>query len=159
MNDDFLDMLTALQNAGAEFLVVGAFAVSAHGAPRATFDMDVLVRPSRENAGRVIAALRAFGAPLAAHEITEDDFAEPGNVYQLGLPPRRIDVLTRISGVSFEEAWAGKFESSIGALQVPFLGLRELIRNKRASGRQKDLLDLELLKEQGIDVDAVAEES
>ncbi len=146
LNDDFLDMLRALQGSGAEFLVVGAHAMAAHGVPRATGDLDLLVRPSEQNAARVVTALRAFGAPLAAHGVTPADFAQPGMVYQLGLPPRRIDLLTEISGVDFEQAWATRREIETQGLRLPVIGLSALIANKRATGRPKDAVDVELLE-------------
>ena len=155
MNDDFTDMLAALLKSGVHFVVVGAHAVAVNAVSRSTLDLDLFVRPEGENSRRIVAALRDFGAPLGAHGVTEEDFARPGLVYQIGLPPRRIDLLTRISGVTFDEAWKGRVEADVGALRVPFLGLRELVRNKRASGRPKDLLDLETMKEIGIDVDSI----
>lgn len=95
----------------------------------------------------MVAALREFGAPLAAHGVSEEDFGKPGMVYQIGLPPRRIDLLTEISGVSFDEAWAGRVEIVVSDLQVSLLGRDSLIKNKLATGRKKDLLDVELLRE------------
>lgn len=144
-NEDFLDLLRALVEAGVEFVVVGAHAMAAHGVPRATGDLDVVVRPSAANAARVVAALRSFGAPLDAHGVREIDFSSPGAVYQLGLPPRRIDLLTSLTGVSFDEAWTGRTELQLADLRVPFLGRDALLRNKRATAREKDLADLELL--------------
>ena len=147
--DDTRDLLDALDDAGADYLVVGAHALAAHGLPRATGAFDILVRPSSDNARRVVQALRAFGAPLAAHGVSEDDFARPGPVYQLGLPPRRIDVLTRISGVPFEAAWATHLEVRVDDRRIRVLGREALIANQRASGRAKDLLDVEALERQG----------
>lgn len=148
LNEDFVDMLRALVESGAEFLVVGAHAMAVHGVPRATGDLDILVRPSRENATRTLAALRAFGAPVDAHGIGEDDLAAPGTVYQIGLPPRRIDILTGISGVTFDEAWRGRVTLRLPELEVPVLGRAALARNKRAAGRDKDLADLKLLEDE-----------
>lgn len=149
-NPDFLDLLGELLEAGVEFIVVGAHAMAVHGVPRATGDLDVWIRPSPENAMRVVEALTGFGAPLAEHEVTLEDFARAGVVYQIGLPPRRIDLMTSISGVEFEEAWPGRVEVSVGSRRVPFLGRNELLRNKRASGREKDVLDAELLQRAAI---------
>ncbi len=149
INDDFADMLRALVEAGVEFVVVGAHALAAHGLPRATGDIDLFVRPTDENARRVMLALAEFGAPIDAHGITAADFASPGTVYQIGLPPRRIDLLTEISGVSFEEAWASRMEATVAHLQLAFLGRDALIKNKVASGREKDLLDVRTLETQG----------
>jgi hypothetical protein len=143
---DYLDMLRALLEAGVEFMLVGAHAMAAHGVPRATIDLDIYVRASRENAPRVIAALGTFGAPLSAHGVTQEDFEREGTVYQLGLPPNRIDLITRISGVEFAEAWASRIVTSIGDLAIPVIGRGPLLANKRASGRDKDLVDVRLLE-------------
>lgn len=137
------------------FLLVGAFAVAANGVVRATSDLDVWVRPDAENARRVWPALARFGAPLASHRVTVADLATPGTVYQMGLPPMRIDVLTRIDGVTFDESWETRIEADIGGLHLGFLGRRALIQSKRAAGRQKDLQDIELLREAGVRVDDV----
>jgi hypothetical protein len=150
-NDDFLDLLRALTETGAEFIVVGAHAMAVHGVPRATGDLDVVVRASADNAARVLAALRAFGAPVDAHGVAAADFSAAGTVYQLGLPPRRIDLLTSLSGVSFDEAWSTRVELEVAGLRVPFLGRDALVRNKQATGRAKDLLDLRLLTGGGAD--------
>lgn len=146
LNPDFIDLLEAFNRAQVEFMVVGAHALAAHGVPRATGDLDVWVRPSPENASRVVTALTAFGAPLSQHQVTRDDFARPGTVYQMGLPPRRIDVLTQITGVAFDEAWPGRIELDLKDTRVAFLGREALLRNKRAAARPKDLLDVELLE-------------
>lgn len=145
MHSDFRDMLCALNDRGVEFVVVGAHALAHHGQPRYTGDLDVLVRPSAVNARRVLAALEDFGAPL--HDLNEDDLRRPGTVFQIGVPPLRIDVLTQISGVPFAEAWAGRVESELFGVPCAVLGRDEFIRNKRASGRTKDLLDIALLEE------------
>jgi hypothetical protein len=154
LNDDFLDMLRALSEAGAEFVIVGAHALSVHGVPRATGDMDVFVRPTRENARRVVTALRRFGAPVEAHGLTEDDLAVAGTVYQIGLPPRRIDLLTSIDGVGFGEVWDSRVERKVAGLQVPFIGREAFVRNKLATGRVRDRLDVELLGQAGQEADA-----
>lgn len=146
LNDDFLDLLRALADAGASFLVVGAHAMAVHGVPRATGDLDVAVRPDPVNAERVLDALRGFGAPVDAHGVTAEDFSRPGLVYQVGLPPRRIDLLTELTGLSFDEAWASRVEVELGGHRVPFIGRAALARNKRATGRPKDLADAELLE-------------
>ncbi len=146
LNSDFLDVLAALDEARAEFVIVGAHAMAVHGIPRATGDIDILVRPTRENSHRVYAALASFGATIEAHGIGEDDFAVPGVVYQMGLPPRRIDILTEISGVDFERVWASRVEATVGARSVPFIGREALIANERAAARDKDLLDVAALE-------------
>ncbi len=145
LNEDFRDALAALLKAEARFLVVGAHALAVHGAPRATLDLDVWVEPTKENARRVWHALAQFGAPLDALNIRESSFVLPDMVTQIGLPPRRIDLLTGVSGLEFKEAWKDRLEVAIDGLSLPFIGRDSLIRNKRASGRQKDLGDLEML--------------
>lgn len=137
-------MLLALNDAGVEYLVVGAYALAAHGSPRATGDIDFWVRPDVENAKRVWSALVSFGAPTA--EISIDDFSTPDLVYQIGLPPQRIDILTSISGVDFSEAWNSRLIVEIDEMSVPVLGLRQLLINKSASGRDKDEADLPAIR-------------
>ena len=146
LNPDFRDLLACLRDASVEFIIVGAHALAAHGVPRATGDLDVLIRPDPANATRVFAALATFGAPLAAHGVVEADFCAPGTVYQLGLPPRRIDILTQISGVDFDQAWATRVDVVLDGAAVPVLGREALIANKRAAGRPKDLVDADLLE-------------
>ena len=145
-NDDFLDMLRALHAANVEYVVVGAHALAAHGVPRATGDLDILIRASQQNAQKVLASLRAFGAPLDEHSIGETDFTKPDVVYQIGLPPRRIDLLTGISGVAFDDAMRTALFVDVAGIQVPFLGREALLANKRAAGREKDLVDVKLLE-------------
>lgn len=144
MNRDFAEMLSGLSDSGVDFLVVGAHAMAAHGYPRATGDLDVWVRPTRENAARVWKALAAFGAPLV--ELTEQDLITPDVVFQIGVPPCRIDLVTAIDGVSFDEAWSGRIVVELGGVSVPVLGRAELLRNKRATGRPKDLADVAWLE-------------
>jgi hypothetical protein len=141
MNEDFLDLLSALLDAEARFLLVGAYAVAAHGHPRATKDLDVFVEATPDNAHRVFAALRSFGAPLFG--MTEQDISSPGKGLMMGVAPRRIDIITKISGVEFADAWAHRIECDIGGVPCPVIGLDELIDNKRAAGRAQDLADLE----------------
>jgi hypothetical protein len=145
VNEDFRDLLAALLAEGARFLVVGAHALAVHGFPRATGDLDIWIDRDPANVERVWAALLRFGAPLDALEVSRQTLGTPGMVVQLGVPPRRIDLLTEISGVEFQEAWRARVENPVATLAVPFLGRRELLRNKRASGRAKDLADLEAL--------------
>jgi hypothetical protein len=145
--EDFVDLVQSLREEGCEFVIVGAHALAAHGVPRATGDLDVLVRPEAANAERVFRALVRFGAPVAAHGIGAKDFATPGEVYQMGLPPRRIDLLTEISGVTFDEAVEDTIEGHLGSERVRCIGLDALIRNKVASGRPKDLADVAALEE------------
>lgn len=148
MTDDWTDIIFALLDAEARFLVVGAHAMAVHGVPRATQDLDIWVQPTRENASRVWRALAAFGAPLDDLDISEDDFVAPGAVVQIGLPPRRVDLLTEISGVAdFDDAWEGRVEHELLGRSVPFVGRSTLIANKRAAARLKDLADIEALGE------------
>lgn len=145
LSPDFLDMLSELSAAEARFLIVGGYAVAAHGRPRATKDLDVWVEATKENAPRVMKALRAFGAPL--HGLDERDLETPGMGLQIGVPPQRIDVLTAASGIHFEEAWPNRVEVSITPeLRCPFLGLDDLLRNKRAAGRPQDVADVAALE-------------
>lgn len=146
VNEDFVDIAQAFIDNGVEFLIVGAYALAAHGFPRTTGDIDLLVRPEPENAARVFRALAAFGAPVAAHGVTPRDFEVENKVYQLGLPPRRIDILTSISGVSFDEAATNAIEGHLGPVKVRFIGKAAMARNKLASGRPKDLVDAQLLQ-------------
>jgi hypothetical protein len=138
---DFRDMLACLNGRRVEYLIVGSFALAFHGRPRATGDIDILVRPSPENASRVMEALADFGMALPG--ISAGDFERPDMVVQLGVPPVRIDLITSITGVSWEQASAGRVEGNLGDVPVHFLGLDEFIANKRATGRAKDLGDLE----------------
>lgn len=144
MNQDFLDLLGALLRAEVRFLIVGAYAFALHARPRATGDIDIWVEPSADNAARVMSALREFGAPL--HQVTEQDFTQPEVVFQIGVAPRRIDILTSLTGLTFAEAWADHVEHALGPLRVPFLGRESLVRNKRATGRPQDLADLTYLE-------------
>jgi hypothetical protein len=141
MNQDFVDLLRAFIDAEVRFLVVGAYALAHHGRPRATGDLDVWVEAEPENADRVMRALRRFGAPLS--EVTAADFARPGVVLQIGVPPGRIDVLTELTGLQFADAWPSRDPGRFGSLAVDFLGRADFIRNKRATGRSKDLGDIE----------------
>lgn len=143
---DLADLLAELQRAGAEYVVVGGYAVAYHGHPRATKDIDVLVRPSRENAERVYRALAAFGAPLAAFEVNADDFATYDGVLQVGVAPLRADILTRMAGVTFDEALVTAEQIEIDGLRHPVLGLDALLRAKRAAARPQDLADIAALE-------------
>ncbi len=148
MTDDWFDLLAALLDARARFLVVGAHALAVHGVPRGTQDLDVWIDPDPANVERVWQALADFGAPLAGLGVTRDDLRRVDTVVQLGLPPNRIDLLTSISGIpDFAAAWAARAEHELRGRRVPFLGRDALIRNKRASGRRKDLADVEALGE------------
>jgi hypothetical protein len=130
------------------FVVVGAHALAVQGRPRATGDLDIFVEPTKENARRLGRALAAFGFPALSAEAAA--FAEPDRMVTLGHEPLRIDIMTSITGVPFAEAWRGRTRVSIAGNQVGFLGLAELIKNKTASGRAKDRLDLALIEEAGL---------
>ncbi|MBI1741765.1 hypothetical protein HYR54_01710 [Candidatus Acetothermia bacterium] len=147
MNRDFRDLLAEFNAQGVEYLVVGAHALAAHGHVRATNDLDVWVRPDTKNARRVLKALRAFGAPL--HDLTEADLIIPGLIFQIGMPPLRIDVLTAIDGVEFAEAWSARTLTQFADQAVAVLSMEHLIKNKRAAGRTQDLADVEELEARG----------
>jgi len=146
MNPDYSDMLSALCAEGVEFLIVGAYALAVHGVPRATGDIDIWVKPSADNAPRVLRALARFGAP--SQGLSEEDLARPGTVFQVGVAPRRIDLLTAIDGVSFPQAWVSRTSFRSGALEIPVIGREALLANKRATGRKQDLADAERLERQ-----------
>ncbi len=149
MSHDFRDLLAEFNVHNVEYLVVGAHALAAHGHVRATEDLDIWVRPEPENAKRVLTALRAFGAPL--HDLTEKDLTAPGVVFQIGVAPLRIDVLTAIDGVEFDEAWPSRFNTQFADQPITVLSKEHLIKNKRATGRTQDLADVERLVGKGSD--------
>jgi hypothetical protein len=140
MNRDFLDMLSALSAAGADYLIVGAHAVAVHGRPRATGDLDIWVRATPENAHRVWKALETFGAPL--DQVEPADFSSDDLVFQIGIAPSRIDILTDIGPLTFEEAWQNRITIELEDLKVPVIGRADLIRAKRDAGRPRDLADV-----------------
>ena len=146
MNPDFLDLLRALLDAEARFLVVGGYALGVHGRPRATKDLDVWVEASVDNAPRVMRALREFGAPLMG--LTLHDLRQPGVGLQIGIEPGRIDILTEITGVQFEEAWPHRLETAFGDGEIHccVIGLEHLIRNKKAAARPQDIVDVATLE-------------
>lgn len=140
--DDFRDLLIELHDAGANFVVLGGHAVAYHGHPRATKDIDILVRAEAENAARVYGALAAFGAPLEAFEVSAADFATYDGLLQIGLPPRRIDILNRADGISFDEAIGEGDSFELDGRRIPVIGRAALLKNKRACGRPQDLADI-----------------
>ena len=144
VNRDFRDLFAALNDAGVDYLVVGAHALAAHGHVRATKDIDVWIRCDPPTAARVYQALRAFGAPLA--NLSPADLATPGIVFQIGVAPIRIDILTTISGVTFDEAWPVRVPSRYSDQPISVLSKQHLIQNKLASGRLQDLADVETLR-------------
>jgi hypothetical protein len=144
MNPDFRDLLGELSTAGADFLVVGAYALAAHGLSRATGDLDIWVRPTEANALRVWKALARFGAPTESLSIA--DLHNPDVVFRMGLPPNQIDILTSISGVEFNEAWSNRATANVSGITVAVIGRLDQIRNKRATDRPKDKLDADWLE-------------
>jgi hypothetical protein len=144
LNADFSDLFAALNGAGVKYLLVGGYAVAFHAEPRFTKDLDIWVEPRAANAAQVFEALKVFGAPLA--DVSEADFAAPGIVFQIGLPPNRIDIVTTVDGVEFSDAWAARAQSSYGAQPISIISRQHLIENKRVMGRPQDLLDVALLE-------------
>lgn len=145
LNEDYRDMLQALLDEKVKFLLVGAYALAAHGYPRATMDIDIWVMPAPDNADAVLRALSHFGTPL--HKVTKSDFETEGTIFQIGVAPRRIDIITAASGLEFEDAYQNSITADIEGIEVRIPSVIDLIRNKRASGRTKDLADAEALEE------------
>jgi predicted nucleotidyltransferase len=143
-NSDLIDLLRALNGAGAEYLIVGGYAVAIHGKIRATKDVDVFVGTDPTNAKRVWHALAAFGAPLA--DLKAEDLTRPETFFIMGRPPNQIDIITTIDGVTFERAWSNRVETTFGDVRVNYIGKEDLMANKAAAGRPQDKLDLEYLR-------------
>ena len=143
-NEDYREMLCALRDAEVDYILIGAFALAAHGFPRATLDIDLWVRPTQDNARRVCQALAQFGAPRS--QIVAGDFEKPDVVVQIGVAPRRIDFVTSISGVAYDDAAKNAIERDIDGLNIRILSAQDFVRNKLASGRPKDIADAELLR-------------
>jgi hypothetical protein len=141
---DWIEFCALLGAHDVDFLVVGGQAVIAHGYPRLTKDMDLWVRPTAANGARVMAALAAFGA--APRDLSADQFENPRTLLMLGREPFRIDILTDIPGVTFDEAWAARIHVTLDGVRVPVIGKAELIKNKRAVGRLQDLADVDELQ-------------
>lgn len=144
MNLDFSELLLEFNEHNVEYLVVGAHAMAVYGHVRATKDLDIWVRPNLENARKVLDAISSFGAPVG--DLNIDDFSKEGTVFQIGVPPLRIDVLTGINGVQFADAWADRFQTTFANVPVFTISRRHLIINKRAVGRLQDLADAEQLE-------------
>lgn len=144
LNEDYKEMLRILLNNEVKFLVVGAYAMGAHGYPRATGDFDIWVEASLQNSKKIYKSLSEFGSPLFS--ITEKTFAEKGIIFQIGVMPRRIDIINHIDGVVFKQAYKTKELIDIEGLQIPFLSKENLIKNKQSTGREKDKLDVDYLK-------------
>ena len=144
LNEDYRDMLHVLSEEKVRFILVGAYALAAHGYPRATMDIDIWVMPSPENADAVLRALSRFGAPL--HNLTKEDLLKEGTIFQIGVAPRRIDIITTASGLQFETAYQNSIPVNIEGIEVRIPSIDDLILNKRAIGRTKDLADAEALE-------------
>lgn len=144
LNPDFRDILSGFCEEKVEFLLVGAYALAVYGLPRATGDIDLWIRCSGENARRVARALVLFGAPSS--NISEEELNTPGIVLQIGVAPRRIDILTSIDGVDFDDAWRDRTETEVEDLKIPVIGRRHPVRNKKAVGRPQDLADVARLE-------------
>ncbi len=142
---DFKELLGLFNSHGVEYLIVGGYALAYHGAPRYTGDIDLFVRASADNAERIVTALQKFG--FGSVGLVNRDFTTSANVVQLGVPPVRVDIVTSLTGVSWEQTYAGRVEGKYGDLRVFFIGRDEFVANKRAIGRKKDLADLEALGE------------
>ena len=144
MNKDMKDLLRVLNAHTVKYLVIGGYAYGVHLEPRATKDLDLFIRSDEENSKATFQALAAFGAPL--HGMSPADFRD-GTVFQMGQPPERVDILQRIDGVTFDEAWENRIEGQIdGEIPTAVISKEDLIRNKLASGREQDLLDVKKLR-------------
>ena len=144
LNEDYRDILHALSDENVRFILVGAYALAAHGYPRATMDIDIWVMPSPDNAEAVLRALRSFGAPL--HNLTKEDLEEDGTIFQIGVAPRRIDIITAATGLEFDHAYQNSVLVNIDEIDVHIPSIDDLIINKKATGRTKDIADAEALE-------------
>ena len=148
LNEDYKEMLQILLNNEVKFLVVGAYAMGAYGYPRATGDFDIWIEASPDNSRKIYKALSEFGASLS--DITKDTFIKEGIIFQIGVAPRRIDIITHIDGVNFQEAYKSRKSVEIETLPIPFISKENLIKNKQSTGREKDSLDANYLKKKNI---------
>ncbi len=146
IQQDFKELLALFNAHNVDYIIVGAYALAYYGVPRFTGDLDILVRPDSKNAQRILRALAEFG--FGSVGLTVEDFATAGKVVQLGVPPVRVDIITSLTGVSWEKAASGQVQGKYGDVTVNYLGKKEFILNKRALGRKKDLADLEALGEE-----------
>jgi len=144
LSQDYKDMLSAFNDEKVDYMIVGAYAVAAHGVVRATGDIDLWIRSSPDNARRAWRALAIFGAPLSGFK--EADLAVHGTVFQIGVAPSRIDILTSIDGVEFPDAWNDRIEVEVEGIRVNVIGRSHLIANKKAVGRPQDLADIARLE-------------
>ncbi|MFZ1700064.1 MAG: nucleotidyl transferase AbiEii/AbiGii toxin family protein [Pyrinomonadaceae bacterium] len=142
---DFHDILIELADAEVDFVLVGAFALAFHGHPRATKDIDIFVRATDANAQKLYLALAKFGAPLSQFDTTEKDFAESGNVLQIGVPPRRIDIINSVTGITFDDALEESLGFQLDGRHIKVVGFAALVKNKRAAGRPQDVADVKAL--------------
>jgi hypothetical protein len=142
---DYKELLELLNAHNVDYIIVGAYALAFHGAPRFTGDIDIFVKPDPENAERILAVLKEFG--FGSLDLDKSDFQQPDQVIQLGVPPVRVDLLTSLTGVPWQQAYSGKVKAAYGDVPVYFLGRSEFIANKKALGRKKDLADIEALGE------------
>ena len=145
-NEDYKEMLLLLTESNVDFILVGAYALAAHGYPRSTGDIDIWINPIPENAEKVYECLVKFGAPL--FDLKPEDLCVTGNVFQIGIAPRRIDILTGISGVKFQDAKKDLIKVEMEGIRLPFLSFNHLLINKETSGRDKDIIDLKRLRKQ-----------
>lgn len=143
LNEDYKDILQLFTDNGVKYLVVGAYALGAYGFPRATGDIDLWVLSDGENSKRIFYCLAKFGAPM--EQINEQTFCDKDVIFQIGIVPRRIDIITKISGVNFEDAYSRKKEIEIDNVKIPFISKQDLITNKQATGRDKDSIDIKKL--------------
>ena len=141
---DFIDFIQLLNDKEVKYMVVGAHALSLHGRPRYTGDLDIWIKPDKNNAKKMVMVIKEFGFETLG--LSEDDFLRKNYVTQLGYPPLRIDILNSISGVDFDEAYHSKVETMINYLKVSFISENDFIKNKQTLGRAKDLGDIEALK-------------
>ena len=149
LNEDYKEILQLLADENVKFILVGAYALAAYGYPRATMDIDLWIMPSLDNAEAVLRALKRFGAPL--EELTIADLQKEDTVFQIGVAPRRIDLITGVSGLQFEKAFAHSLEIDIEGIKIHILSVDDLIQNKNTTGRIKDLADVEVLKKLTLD--------
>jgi len=145
LNNDYRDILLALSNRKAKFLLVGAYAMAVHGYPRSTMDIDLWIMPDPENSTLVLKALEDFGAP--SDNLTQSDLQKEDLIFQIGVAPRRIDILTSVDGLNFEEAFTNSQTIEIEGIPIQVISIADLIKNKRSTGRHKDLADAESLEE------------
>ena len=146
LNNDYKDMLRALSLHKVRFMLVGGYAFAAHGHPRGTLDIDFFVEATRENADALFRALAEYGAPLASSGVSASDFTRENFVYQIGVQPLRIDVINKIDGVDFAGAYQNSVETELDGIKLRVISLEDLLANKKAAGRPKDLADVDVIE-------------